>query len=925
MRLSIVSFALLVLARPLSAAEPLILHVSPAGNDSWSGHLAAPNSNRTNGPLASLTGARDALRKARVSIGSKPVPATVRVQGGTYRLSAPFVLEPQDSGSSDAPVMFEAEPGQAPVFSGGRALTGFKQRGNVWETTVPEVKSGHWYFRQLFVNGQRRQRAHSPNTGFHRIANLVPGPKEAQKKPYLHDRFVFAPGDFQSFARLRDVNVTLMHSWETSIHPVKSVNLATNTVQFTAPIKEWWGIGYWEKAQRYTIENALELLDTPGEWYLNRETGVLTYWPMPGEKLGETEVVAPFLTELVRFAGNADQGRFVEHVALRGLKFHHADWELAPNGNSSTQAAVEVPAVIVADGARHVALEGCEVAHTGTYGLWFRRGCKDCRVQRNRLFDLGAGGIRVGETSMAPTDDAETSRILVDNNHIFDGGHVYAAGIGIWVAQSSHNVVSHNDIHDLLYSGMSLGWNWGLEPNRTHHNTVEWNHIHHLVHGTLSDAGLIYCLGVSPGSIIRNNVLHDIWPYTEPALGWGIYLDGQCGGYLVENNLVFNTLCGGLMFNNGGHAHTIRNNIFALSARQALWPYSEKRPSTLRHNIVYLTQGELLIPHGERSLNERLAAKEPPGDWDENLYWHTGGADELRFYRHTFPEWQALGLDPHSRIADPLFMNPAGHDFRLQPGSPALSLGFQPFDLSAAGLYGDAAWAAESRHEKCPHTPLPPPPPPPKPLELDDGFESTPLGGAPAEATLSGLESGAAIAVSTERAASGQRSLKVTDSKTIEPSWQPHFYYQPHHSRGTVRFSFDVWMEPGAQIVCEWRDAGPYAGNTGPSVRFDPDGKIVAAGRTIATIPIRTWIRVEMMVPLGRKSSRSYQLTVTPKGQPSTSATGLPFVGKDFAELHWLGFISSASADTAFYLDNLKLSSTPPLENSAEPAKEKTP
>jgi hypothetical protein len=85
------------------------------------------------------------------------------------------------------------------------------------------------------------------------------------------------------------------------------------------------------------------------------------------------------LTEFVRFAGNADQGESVRHVTLRGLTFHHADWVLDPKGNSSTQAAVEVPAAITADGALHCAVEGCEVAHIGTYGIWFRRGCKDCR------------------------------------------------------------------------------------------------------------------------------------------------------------------------------------------------------------------------------------------------------------------------------------------------------------------------------------------------------------------------------------------------------------------------------------------------------------------------------------------------------------------------------------------------------------------
>ena len=121
----------------------------------------------------------------------------------------------------------------------------------------------------------------------------------------------------------------------------------------------------------------------------------------------------------------------MQHVTLRGLAFQHADWVLAPQGNSSTQAAVEVPAAVMADGALHCAVEGCEVAHVGTYGIWFRRGCKDCRIKQNSLYDLGAGGVSVGEAKMAATDVAESSRILVDNNHIYDGGHVYAAGVGI--------------------------------------------------------------------------------------------------------------------------------------------------------------------------------------------------------------------------------------------------------------------------------------------------------------------------------------------------------------------------------------------------------------------------------------------------------------------------------------------------------------
>ncbi len=898
--------AVLPAASTAPAAPAIELQVAPDGDNRWSGRLARPNADRTDGPLASLAGARDAARRLRAAGGERP-PVTIRVQGGRYRLDQPFELRPGDSGTGAASLVITAAGSERPVFSGGEVITGFRQVGDRWEVELPAVKAGAWYFRQLWVNGERRQRARAPNTGYYRVAALLPGPPRGNALAVLHDRFQFAPGDLRPWNRLRDVNVVLLHSWETSIHPVKSADTESRIVEFPAPLKEWWGLGYWERSQRYYIENALELLDQPGEWYLDRDSGVLTYWPLPGEQPGEAEVVAPRLTELVRLAGDPDRGEFVDHVTLRGLTFHHADWELRPEGNSSTQAAVDEPAVVTADGARHCVIEDCEIAHIGTYALWLRRGCKDDRLQRNRLFDLGAGGIRIGEPNMARTDVAETSRTLVDNNHLYAGGRVFAGAVGIWVAHSSHNRISHNDVHDFFYTGISVGWNWGLETNRTHHNLIEFNHVHDLVHGVLSDAGLIYCLGVSPGSVIRNNVCHDLWPYSQPAFGWGIYLDAKCGQYLVESNLVYNTRSGGLMFNNGGHAHVIRHNLFALSADHALWPYSAEQPNTFRHNVVYLTQGELFVPFGEWSLSERIARGQPLGDWDENLYWHPEQRDQLRFYRSRFPAWQRLGLDRRSRLADPLFVNPAEHDFRLRPESPAFALGFRAPDVSRAGLYGDAAWMREAGHDRCLPRPLPATTPPPPPFALDDEFEDTPVGNKPAQASVQGEERGASIRVTEERAATGRRSLKVTDTATLTPSWQPHFYYQPRWQTGAVRQSFDLWLGPRAQLLVEWRDLATFPQSTGPSVRFNDRGEVLAGGRVVATVPREQWIAVEIQTALTDPPARTFTLTLGLADGGRRVFPNLPLPGSHFQELHWLGFVSIASEDSALYLDNLRL------------------
>ncbi len=251
----------------LSAAEnhhaaETVFYLASDGNDQWSGRAAAANAEGSDGPLRSFSAARDAIRRARAA--GQPGPVTLRVRGGTYFLDAPLVIEPADSGSAEAPVVFEGYENEKPVISGGRVISGFRRNGSLWEATIPAVKAGDWYFRQLFVNGQRRPRARSPNTGYYRIAALLPGPRDAQGNAFARDKFVFAPNDLKPWARLGDVNVVLMHSWENSIHPLKAVDPQSRTVEFAAPLKEWWGLGYWEKAQRYYVENALELLDRAG-------------------------------------------------------------------------------------------------------------------------------------------------------------------------------------------------------------------------------------------------------------------------------------------------------------------------------------------------------------------------------------------------------------------------------------------------------------------------------------------------------------------------------------------------------------------------------------------------------------------------------------------------------------------------------------
>jgi parallel beta-helix repeat protein len=652
------------------------------GNDAWSGKLPVPNSARTDGPFATITRARDALRESRTP-GKPDKPSIVLVRGGTYRLGSPIVFAPEDSGTPAACVTYAAYPGEEPMLSGGRLVTGWrKNAGAVWTTEVPEVKAGQWYFNQLFVNGQRRTRARTPNVGYLRTDGPLPGlknPKDRQDRAAKMG-FRYKPGDLKRWDNLEDVVLFVYHSWTTSLNWVASLDEQNHTVRFTAPTG--WPLSYWEKNQRYYVENCLDALDSPGEWYLNRETGVLSYWPLPSEDMATAEVVAPALRKLVVFDGDVDGGKLVQHIQLKGLTLEHADWMVENRGPADGQAAAWLEAAVFAEGAQHCVLQACEVRHVGEYGIYFQRGCKDNRIVRCHVHDLGAGGVRIGYMKGPENDRVASERNVIDNCFIHDGGYVFRAGVGVWIGRSSFNTVSHNEISGFDYTGISVGWSWGYQPSSAHHNTIEYNHVHHIGRGVLSDMGGIYTLGISPGTVIRNNLFYDIYSYSYG--GWGLYTDEGSSGIVLENNIVYNTKTGGF-HQHYGRENVVRNNILAFSKEGQIQRSREENhlSFTFERNIVYFNQGSLLSGNWKNG-NYRT---------DYNVYWDASGRD-VKLAGMTFAQWQAKGFDKNSIIADPMFVDPQNHDFRVKPEPPAFKLGFQPIDASKVGLYGDPEWVA---------------------------------------------------------------------------------------------------------------------------------------------------------------------------------------------------------------------------------------
>jgi len=339
--------AMAVLLTPRADAV-ITLHVAPDGNDRWSGRSARPVHGGKDGPLATLDGARKAVRALRET-GRPDRAVRIIVADGEYPVSAPVRFTPEDSGTPAARITYEAAPGAHPLFTGGRRITGWKREtGGVWSAHVPDVTAGKWYFEQLWVNGVRAVRARSPNKFYYYTREKVEyGLDPKTKKPAKVSLRAFRPR-MQDVAPLlelprrhiRDVTIVAYHSWESSRCRLELVDPKQELVFITHPIP--WGFCRWGARQRYHVENFRAALDQPGEWFLARP-GTLFYMPRSGEDMRTATVVAPRGPErFLEIRGDGALGMVVEHLTFRGLRFGFGQYILPPNGHADGQAEVSV-------------------------------------------------------------------------------------------------------------------------------------------------------------------------------------------------------------------------------------------------------------------------------------------------------------------------------------------------------------------------------------------------------------------------------------------------------------------------------------------------------------------------------------------------------------------------------------------------------
>ncbi|MEM0043004.1 MAG: right-handed parallel beta-helix repeat-containing protein [Thermofilaceae archaeon] len=652
--------------------EAVALYVSPKGSDSWSGLFPDPLPDGSDGPLATLEAARDRVRELR----RQRRRVTVYLRGGVYHLSASLVLGPEDSGGEGCLVVWQAYPGEEPIISGGLRITGFRQVDlggrSAW---VAEVPRG-WSFKQLFVNGERRPRSRLPKEGFYKIAGV---PSYAGKRILElqlfegADEFSFEPGQLRAWRNLQEVDVVILHFWVEERIPLRSVDESRGVAGLSAKTVFAIRDGFAEEYPRYYVENVFEALSEPGEWYLDAAEGFLYYLPKPGEDPSSSVVVAPRLVwRLLEVKGEPERGRFVENIVIRGLTFECTDWA----HTLSPQAAVNVPGAIYLRGARNVVIEDCTVRLVGGYAIEIGEGCRGVRVEGCRLYDLGAGGIKVGTQHVPRSEWEKVEFIEVAGNRIERGGRVFHSAVGVWVGQARFVRVVANEIADLFYTGVSVGWTWGYGESFACCNLIEGNVIHDIGAGLLSDMGGVYTLGVQPGTAVRCNIIYNVSAYQYG--GWGVYLDEGSSYIVVEGNVVYDTTHGGF-HQHYGRWNIVRDNIFALGreANIVLSRGEEGQVAFIFERNIVLSNGSPIFQGGyaQRYSMRNIVS-------DRNVYWDPTGRltvcrEQATGREYTLDEWRALGYDRLSIVDDPLFASVELRDFTLRDSSPALRLGFR--------------------------------------------------------------------------------------------------------------------------------------------------------------------------------------------------------------------------------------------------------
>lgn len=603
----------------------------------------------------------------------------IHLDKGTHLLTSTIEITHPTTKS----ITFLGEGDNQSIVSGSITTKKFTAvNDKLWRVHIPEAVNYGFTFEQIYINGERRFRAQTPNRGefmtLNDVQHIPIDSTDIGRGVVRWQMLKMMPDQKLSFSNQTAGTplVSFYHKWDVTrlplLHHDQNGALYTGSKGFAT----WNTI---DTRTRIIVENDMNFMDAPGEWILDKK-GWLYYIPNEGETIESTTCQIPVIEKFITIQGKS-KNQMIENINIENIRFENAKYQTPIEGNPAVQAAATIDAVIEADYARHINIRNCTIAHTGLSGIWFRHCCSHCSIEQCHIYDLGAGGVKIGAIDICDDHDEITHNIKVDNNIIQHGGFIFPCATGVTIFQASDNEITHNDIADFRYTGISVGWTWGYSFSPTKRNRIEYNHIHHLGWGELSDMGGVYLLGKSEGTSVSHNTLHHI--YSLYYGGWGLYTDEGSSGITLECNLVYNCKSGGF-HQHYGKDNIVRNNIFAGQIRTQLEATRVEQHTSFNftNNIICFDNGEL------GGINWRDVKHLS----DYNCYYDKRNNEAFDMQGLSWGEWQAKGQDTHSIICDPQFAAPEQQDYTPRNKEMIKQISFKPFNPNEAGVYGSAKW-----------------------------------------------------------------------------------------------------------------------------------------------------------------------------------------------------------------------------------------
>ena len=550
--------------------------ISPKGSDF--------NDGTRQSPKATLTSAlRQAREWRRTEDNRIQGGITIYMEGGTYAFHEPVFIRPEDSGTKESPTVIRSVGDEKVILSGGISINGWKKQGKVWVADVPAFNGRPLDFRQLWVNGKKAVRARDVED-FEKM-NRICSVDEKNEILYVPAVSIRRLIDNKGNLKAKYAEMVLHQMWCVANLRIRSVEVQGDSaaIRFHQPESRIQFEHPWPRPMVTTdghnsafyLTNARELQDVPGEWYHDIDARKIYYYPREGEKMQEAEVIVPAVETLVRVEGTLD--RPVCHIRFEKITFSYTTWmRPSEKGHVPLQAGMYLtdgyridpkmqrnylnhpldnqgwlgrPAAAVrVVAARQIDFERCRFEHLGSTGLDYEEAVQGGVVRGCLFRDIAGNGLLVGSFSPAahethlPYDPADRREVCtqqhINNCYFTEIGNEDWGCLAIAAGYVGDVNIEHNEISEVPYSGISLGWGWTQTVNCMRNNRVHANLIHHYAKHMYDVAG-IYTLGSQPKSYVTENCVHSIYKpgYVHDPNHWFyLYTDEGSSFITVRDN-----------------------------------------------------------------------------------------------------------------------------------------------------------------------------------------------------------------------------------------------------------------------------------------------------------------------------------------------------------------------------------------------------